>query len=113
MRLWQSPRTTIFRTRPIPRQTEPSANNALGGMLDQMLPLYDVRSENTQQIVDHPALQPDILITAPGRAPVVIEAEFMPAYSAEDEAKDRLGLEVVGTARHIDAAIALRYPDGT
>ena len=57
-------------------------------------------------------MQPDILITAPGRAPVVIEAEFMPAYTAEEEAEDRLGLEVVGTARHIDAAIALRYPDG-
>ena len=78
-----------------------------------MLPSYTVLYENTQQIVGQPALQPDILITAPGRAPVVIEAELMPAYTAEDEAKGRLGLEVVGTARHIDAAIALRYPDGT
>ena len=78
-----------------------------------MLPSYDVLYENTRQIVGRPGLQPDILITAPGRAPVVIEAEFMPAYKAETEAKDRLGLEVVGTARHIDAAIALRYPDGT
>ncbi len=96
----------------MPRHTEPTANSVLGGILKQMLPTYEVRSENTQQIVDHPALQPDILITAPGRAPVVIEAEFMPAYTAEKEAKDRLGLEVLGTARHIDAAIALRYPDG-
>ena len=69
-------------------------------------------SENTRQIVDRPGLQPDILITAPGRSPVVVEAEFMPARTAEQEAKDRLGLEVVGTARHIDAAIALRYPEG-
>ena len=96
----------------MPRHTEPTANSVLGGILDRMLSTYDVRSENTQQIVDHPALQPDILIAAPGRAPVVIEAEFMPAYNAEGEAKGRLGLEVVGTARHIDAAIALRYPDG-
>ena len=93
--------------------TEPSANYALGEQLGQMLPSYDVLYENTRQIVGNSALQPDILITAPGRAPVVIEAEFMPAYKAETEAKDRLGLEVVGTARHIDAAIALRYPDGT
>ena len=92
--------------------TEPSANYALGRLLGRMLPSYTVLYENTRQIVDHPALQPDILITAPGRAPVVIEAEFMPAYTAESEAKDRLGLEVVGTARHIDAAIALRYPEG-
>jgi len=92
--------------------TEPSANVALGRRLGRMLPSYTVRYENTQQIVGQPALQPDILITANGRAPVVIEAEFMPAYTAEPEAKDRLGLEVRDTARTIDAAIALRYPEG-
>ena len=78
-----------------------------------MLPSYTVLYENTRQIVGQSALQPDILITAPGRTPVVIEAEFMPAYHAEEEAKGRLGLEVKNTARQIDAAIALRYPDGT
>ena len=52
-----------------------------------------------------------MLITAPGRSPVVVEAEFMPAYTAEVDAEGRLGLEVSGTARHIDAAIALRYPE--
>ena len=95
----------------MPRHTEPTANSLLGGMLAGMLQTYDVLSENTQQIVGRPGLQPDILVTAPGRAPVVIEAEFMPAYTAEEEARDRLALEVVGTARYIDAAIALRYPD--
>ena len=93
--------------------TEPSANYALGRRLGRMLPSYTVLYENTRQIVGQPALQPDILITAPGRTPVVIEAEFMPAYHAEEEAKGRLGLEVKNTARQIDAAIALRYPDGT
>ena len=93
--------------------TEPSANYALGRLLRRILPSYSVLYENTRQIVGRPGLQPDILITAAGRAPVVIEAEFMPAYTAESEARDRLGLEVVDTARHIDAAIALRYPDGT
>ena len=82
--------------------TEPSANAALGRRLGRMLPSYTVLYENTQQIVGRPALQPDILITATGRAPVVIEAEFMPAYTAESEARDRLGLEVKGTARTVD-----------
>ena len=76
-----------------------------------MLPRYNVLYENTQQIVNRPGLRPDVLITATGRSPVVVEAEYMPAYTAETEAKDRLGLEVAGTARHIDAAIALRYPE--
>ena len=90
----------------MPKHTEPQANGELRRLLDRMLPAYKITAENTQQIVGNPGLQPDILITAPGRAPVVIEAEFMQAYSAEHEAKDRLGLEVVGAARHIDAAIA-------
>ena len=94
----------------MPQQTEQNANNALGALLRRMLPRYDVLYENTRQIVNRPGLRPDVLITTPGRSPVVVEAEYMPAYTAETEAKDRLGLEVVGTARHIDAAIALRYP---
>ena len=94
----------------MPQQTEQNANNSLGALLRRMLPKYDVLYENTRQIVNHPGLRPDVLITAPGRSPVVVEAEYMPAYTAESEAKDRLGLEVAGAARHIDAAIALRYP---
>ncbi len=94
----------------MPQQTEPSANNALGELLAKMLPGSVVRSEHTQAIVDHPGLQPDILIAAPGRSPVVIEAEYMPATNAEAEARSRLGLEVVATGRRIESAIALRYP---
>ena len=66
----------------MPQQTEPSANNALGELLAKMLPGSVVRSEHTQVIVDQPGLQPDILVTSPGRSPVVIEAEYMPAYLA-------------------------------
>ena len=82
----------------------------MGGLLQDMLPRSDVRSENTQAIYGHPGLRPDILITASGRAPVVIEAEYMPAASVEAEAKDRLGLETEADGRIIEAAIALRYP---
>ena len=95
----------------MPHQTEPSANNATGGLLQAMLPRSRVRSEHTQAISGHPGLQPDILITAPGRAPVVIEAEYMPAHTVEVEARSRLGLEVASNGRPIEAAIALRYPE--
>lgn len=95
----------------MPRQTEPSVNNAMGTLLQAMLPRSDVRSENVRAIAGSPRLQPDILITAPGRAPVVIEAEYMPAAGVETEAKVRLRLETVANGREIEAAIALRYPD--
>ena len=92
------------------RQTEPSANSALGAMLRRMLPSCAVHSETTRAISDHPGLQPDILITADDRAPVVVEAEYMPAYTAEDEAKERLGLQLASDGKRIESAIALRYP---
>ena len=95
----------------MPRQTEPNANNAMGNLLQAMLPRSDVRYENVRAIAGRPGLQPDILITAPGRAPVVIEAEYMPAAGVETEAKDRLGLETAANGRVIEAVIALRYPD--
>ena len=95
----------------MPRQTEPNANNALGSLLQNMLPRSQVRSENTQAISGQPGLRPDIVVNAPDRSPVVIEAEYMPARTVEPEAKSRLGLEVAANGRIIEAAIALRYPD--
>ena len=65
----------------MPRQTEPNANNAMSGLLQAMLPRSSVRWENTQTIAGQRGLQPGILVTAPGRAPVVLEAEYMLAAS--------------------------------
>ncbi len=92
------------------RQTEPAANAALGELLRGMLAGCQVRSENTRLIAGQPGLQLDNLVTAPGQAPVVVEAEFLPAYTAEKEAVERLDLPVAGEFHAIEAAIALRYP---
>ena len=94
----------------MPHQTEPNANNAIGNLLQAILPRSQVRSENTRTIAGQPGLRPDILITAPGSSPVVIEAEYMPAANVEPEAKERLGLETESDGREIEAAIALQYP---
>ena len=51
-----------------------------------------------------------MLITATGRSPVAVEAEFEPAPEAEKDARERLGLKVAGEPRSIEAAVALRYP---
>ena len=83
----------------MPHQTEPNANNALGDLLRSMLPGCQVRSENTQTFPNHLGRHADVLITAPGRSSVVVEAEYEPAPEAEKDAFDRLGL-----------AVALRYP---
>ena len=94
-----------------PRHTEPTANSALGRALGSMLPTYRVRHEDTGVIVGSAGLHPDILITASDRAPVVIEAEYDPASSVEEDARARLGLTVQEGHRQIETVIALRYPD--
>ena len=94
------------------RQAESSANKALGDLLQGMMRGANVRYENTQVIEGHPGLRPDIIITDTQRAPVVVEAEYMPAYTAEDEAKARFGLKLADGGKRIEAAIALRYPAG-
>ena len=86
-------------------------NDALGRTLSGMLPTYTVRHEDTGVIVDQEGLHPDVLITAPVKAPVVIEAEYEPAIEVEDDARGRLGLEVQDGDRPIESAIALRYPE--
>ena len=92
------------------RHAEPNANNALGYELRKMLGQQaNVGFESTRVIAGHSGRQPDILITAPGRSPVVIEAEYLPAAAVETEAKARLGLPL-NAGGHIEAAIALRYP---
>ena len=94
----------------MPRQTERNANNALGDLLRSMMPGCEVRSENTQTFLDHPGRHADVLIAAPGRSPVVVEAEYAPAAEVEKDASERLGLHVQGQPLTVEAAIAVRYP---
>ncbi len=92
------------------KQTEPSVNNALGNLLRAMMPTCTVRSENTQTFPDHPGRHADVLVTASGRSPVTVEAEFDPAPEAEKDARERLGLKVEGEPRSIESSVAVRYP---
>ena len=91
-------------------QTEPNLNIALAGILQRMAKKSLLRPEHTNVIRGEPMLQPDILITAEGRSPVIVEAEFMPAQAVEAEALSRLSKEIVDDARPVEAVVALRYP---
>ena len=93
-----------------PKQMEPNVNNALGNLLKGMMPTCTVLAENTQTFPDHPGRHADVLVTATGRSPVTVEAEFEPAPEAEKDARERLGLKVDGEPRTIEASVAVRYP---
>ena len=92
------------------KQMEPTANVALGNLLRSMMPGCTVRSENTQTFSDYPGRHADVLVTADGRSPVTVEAEFEPAPEAERDARERLGLKVENELRAVEASVAVRYP---
>ena len=96
----------------MPHQAEGNANNVLGNLLRPMLGKASVLFESSRVIAGQSGKRPDILITSPGRSPVVIEAEYDPARTVEPEARERLGMPVRNATRPIEAAIALRYPAG-
>ena len=93
-----------------PHHHENTANVALAELLQPMLPGYAVRGEQLGTIAGHQGRHPDLLITAAGRSPVVIEAEYEPNANPEADAIPRLGLAISGETRPVEAAIALRYP---
>ena len=91
--------------------TEPTVNAVLAGILRPMFARAVVAGEDTGGVIENPAHRLDVLITAPGRSPVSIETEFMPARTVEDDALSRLGKTARRDAKTIEAAIAVRYPE--
>ena len=69
-----------------------------------------VRSETTQLLAGSSSRRPDILVTEPFTAPVVIETEVIPAVTVEEDAKSRLGEELAGSNLKILSAVAVRLP---
>ena len=66
--------------------------------------------EQTRGFRDHPRLQPDILVQPPNAQPVVVETEYAPAATVEDDAKTRLGLVPLDSEDPIEQTIAVRIP---
>ena len=92
---------------------ETNANKALSDLIKRVMHGRETQAEHTRILAgkDNAGKAPDIVITAQGRSPVVIEAEYKPAHEVEKDAKARLGYDIKGQIHHIEAAIALRYPD--
>ena len=95
----------------MPQNIEPTVNVALGSLLEGMLSDFSVYSENTNVVVKHRGRRPDILVVSPDRSPVVIETEFHPASTVEDDASKRIGINVEIASRPVESVIALRFPE--
>ena len=76
----------------MPRTNEVAFNVELSNMLRTKHPRWrdHIRAEQ-QAVVRAAAKRPDIVIHPPGGIPVVLETEFEPARSIEEDARARLG----------------------
>jgi len=94
--------------------TEHTINDAIAELLRKTRYAWRgqnvVRSETTQLLAESRGLRPDILVTEPHTAPVVIETEVLPAANVEAEAIARLDEKLRGSGHPILSAIAMRLP---
>ena len=92
---------------------ESQLNGRIATLLGNLDRRWTARGENTGAFAGT-AATPDILITREGAPPLVIENEYLPAYTVESEAAARLGARldanVVNAAGEVRSAIALRSP---
>ena len=93
---------------------EQALNFALAGVLREKHPLWKnaISAERTKVLKGSPGKQPDIIMSLGGSSPVVIETEFMPATTVEEDAVFRLGNRLASDNRAIENVIALRLPSG-
>ena len=102
-----------------PRNTEPQANGALARALRRRNPDWNdgtVHAERTHVI--HQAVpgtdtgkRPDILVAPPRRQPVIVETEFAPARTVDQDATARLGTSLHSTGEDIEGVLSVVLPE--
>ena len=95
-----------------PRTSEVAFNGVLAEVLRRKHPLWKdhLGVEQTGVFPEQPGLRPDILVRPPNAQPVVVETEYAPAHTVEQDACARLGLVTGSAADPIEQAIAIRVP---
>lgn len=92
--------------------TEQVFNSVLGDVLRGKHPLWvdAIGVEQTHVLQGSPGRQPDLILSPPGTSPVVVETEFTPAATVEEDAASRLGERLASNGRRVENVIALRIP---
>ena len=102
-----------------PRNTEPQANGVLARVLRRRNPDWTdqtVHAERTKVIEGSipgtgTGKQPDILIAPPRRQPVIVETEFAPAHTVEQDATARLRTKLHSTGEVIEGVLSVVLPE--
>ncbi len=95
----------------MPVNSEPSFNEALARVLRSKNP----RWRDTLTAEQHQTLQgggrPDVVLRNPRGSVVVVETEYVPARTVEQDAIDRLGRHLSGSGVTIEQCVAVRVPE--
>ncbi len=94
------------------RTAETAFNFALSGALRYRHPQWreHIQAEQTGVIEGAQGLRPDILIAPSNSSPVIVETEYHPARTVEQESIDRLGINLANTGQRIEHVFAVRIP---
>ncbi len=103
----------------VPRNTEPQANGALARALRRRNADWNdktVHAERTNVIQlgvpgSGTAKKPDILVSPTRRQPVIVETEFAPARTVEQDATGRLGTRLHSTGADIEGVLSVVLPE--
>ena len=95
----------------MPTNSERSFNEALARVLRTKHPRWrrDLAAEQHRAVKG--GGQPDLIVRDPRGAPVVVETEYEPARTVEQDAIARLGRELAGSGEAVEQCLALRAPD--
>ena len=101
-----------------PRNAEPQANYELARVLRRRNPDWTnttVHAERTNVIQlgvpgSGTAKKPDILVSPTRRQPVIVETEFAPARTVEQDATARLGTKLHSTGEDIEGVLSVILP---
>ena len=95
----------------MPRIVETAFNNAFATVLSRKLPgSWSITAEETGVFRELAGAQPDIIVRPPAGMPVVLETEYDPARTVENDAKSRLGQVLRQTDDTLEAVLAVRIP---
>ena len=95
----------------MPKTNEIAFNVPLSDVLQTKHPRWrDQVGVEQRDVLRETALQPDIVIRPPGGVPVILETEFMPAHTVEEDAKARLGKFLEDNGNLIEQTIAIQVP---
>lgn len=86
---------------------EPTANTSLAEVLQSLRRNWKVEGEPVGALQG--SKRPDVLITEPGRAPTVVETEFVPALTVDSDSLAKIKA-ITKDGREVAAAVAVRLP---